>query len=142
MTTFTSKSTGLALAMIAAAAITVEAAAQGYTIRAETAPQPATQAQAPQPQPATSTRTDIRDFRFVNTSSAVIQGAWISLSNPRAPWLRIELSSPIGPNGTREIGMSGWSGSQCHFDVKVEFDNGRSALWKNVNLCRVTNLST
>ncbi|MBL8565277.1 MAG: hypothetical protein JNM89_06130 [Hyphomicrobiaceae bacterium] len=87
-------------------------------------------------------RRDIRDFRFVNTTAAVIQGAWISLATPRAPWVKIDLSSPIGPNGTREIGMSGWRGSQCYFDVKVSFDDGKSVVWNNVNLCRVTNLST
>ena len=140
MTKLSTKSAVLAIVAIATAAQALPASAQGYTVRAETAPQPAMQTQSTQP--VSRGRTDIRDFRFVNTSNSVIQGAWISLAKPRAPWISIELSSPIGPNGTREIGMSGWSGSQCFFDVKVAFDDGKFATWTNVNLCRVTNLST
>lgn len=142
MTTFTPKSTALALAAITTAALSTGANAQGYTIQAQTTP-PSLQVPATQTLSQTQqSPRDIRDFRFVNSRNAVIQGAWISLANPRAPWVRIDLSSPIGPNGVREIGMSGWHGSQCYFDIKVAFDNGTNSHWRNVNLCRVTNLET
>lgn len=118
MTKFTIKSTVLALAAITAASFASVANAQDA-----------------------NSQRDIRDFRIVNNSNAVIQGAWVAVARPNTPWVKIDLSSPIGPNGAREIAMAGWRGSQCTFDVKVAFDDGTVGRWTNVNLCRVTNLS-
>jgi hypothetical protein len=139
MTTFTLKSTVLALAAIATAASSADAGAQGYAVQPQSTQTQQAQTQQAQTQQAP---TDIRDFKFVNTRNSVIQGAWIAIARPNTPWVRINLSSPIGPNGVREIGMSGWRGSQCFFDLKVAFDDGTIARWNNVNLCRVTNLET
>lgn len=151
MTTLAIKSTVSAITAIAFGVLATAAAAQGYTTQTQSSAQgdlqvaqglTASASASAQPQGAQSAR-DIRDFRIVNNNNnAVIQAAWISLPTRRAPWIRIDLSSPIGPNGTREIGMTGWRGAQCFFDVKVDFDDGTFARWTNVNLCRVTNLAT
>ena len=87
---------------------------------------------------------DVRDFRINNlTQRSAVDGAWIAPAIPNTPWVRIDLSSPIGPQASREIGLGGWraAGSSCYFDVKIRMDNGNIVMFDNVNLCRVLNLN-
>ena len=87
---------------------------------------------------------DLRDFRINNqTQRSAVDGAWIAPAIPNTPWVQIDLSSPIGPRASREIGLAGWraAGASCYFDVKVRMDSGNTVMFENVNLCRVLNLN-
>ena len=77
-----------------------------------------------------------KGFVVVNTNSQrAIQNVWTALAGERDdPWKPANVNEAIGPqtNSTFTI-----SGSNCFYDVKVQYSDGYVQTFSNVNVCRM-----
>ena len=77
-----------------------------------------------------------RGFIVVNTNAErSIQTVWTALAGERAdPWAVADVDSAIAPNTNSTFTMSG---SNCLYDVKVQYSDGYVLTFDNVNVCRM-----
>ena len=77
-----------------------------------------------------------RGFIVVNTNAErSIQKVWTALAGERDdPWNVADVDAAIAPNTNSTFRMSG---SNCLYDVKVEYSDGYVMTFDNVNVCRM-----
>ena len=77
-----------------------------------------------------------RTFTVVNDNGRyAIEQVWFAHNGEKDdPWHEVELDSPVAPNSTGEIEITG--GTSCFYDIKVQFSDGAVQTFTNVNVCR------
>jgi len=86
--------------------------------------------------PTAAFAADDGSFTIVNKNgSASIQRVWYATAgNSSDPWKEVYLDYPIKPNTDSRFTMN--PGNTCMYDLKVQFSDGYTSTFSNVNVCR------
>lgn len=75
------------------------------------------------------------DFEIVNRTNQPIVGLWASPSDSTS-WGRLFRNTFVPEGGGRQRVEFNGSGQGCVYDLRVQFSEGGTYSWRNVNLCR------
>ena len=80
------------------------------------------------------------DFKLVNKTGYQINSIYVSQASSDN-WGDDIMGNDAVPNGTTVNVTFPHGGKSCHFDIRVEYDDGDKAEWTNINLCEYEKIS-
>ena len=80
------------------------------------------------------------DFTLKNTTGAQIDEVYISQHSSNNWGEDVMGSDSFGDGESIQVSFP-HSGSACHFDIKVKYNDGDTAVWGNVDLCQYTKIT-
>ncbi len=80
------------------------------------------------------------DFKLVNKTGYQIDSVYVSPAKADE-WGNDIMGKAAVPDGTTVDITFAHGGSQCHFDLRVEYNDGDKAEWTNIDLCKYEKIS-
>lgn len=74
-------------------------------------------------------------FTVVNTNQQrSVQNVWYALAGEPDPWHTADVEVAVAPGSVSTF--NGLSGQNCLYDIKIQYSDGYTETFDNVNVCR------